>query len=595
MYNFVINLEVEIMKKFFIAMFLGLCLQLMAQNKSENVLQLPFIDDFSYFNESKSPKSDLWMPSAVYINNHYALSPPSVGICTFDALDENLSPYNFTASSNSDELISMPIDLSEGSNIVFSFYFQAGGLGDEPEVSDSLMLFFIDDNGEWHKAWSAAGRSMVNFEYVAVKLEEQRFLHKQFQFKFVNKSSISTDKFNPGTIGNSDHWHIDFVYLDKNRNTEDSTFPDVAVCEPLVSLIDGYKAIPWKQMEFAEKSRLKPQITLTYNNLNNKEVLVARDFEIYDLYKNTKIEVSGGSENISAGTKMSYSQDILAPFVSTAVDSASFLIKAYITTADFDRKDNDTVYFLQQFGNFFARDDGTSESGYGFKGINANQCAVAVQFETFMPDTLRSVQLFFNQTLNNVTKSYQFKLCVWKDDNGKPGELIYRSSEDYSPSIFDKFVTYRLESEVRVTKFFWIGWEQVTSGFLNVGFDRNFDDHKHLFFNTNGIWQQDYNVGTLMIRPVFSEYENLPTKAEIEEIDEIFVYPNPAKDYIYISGETKNLLIIEIFDEKGMLLRKENLIDSNRISLSGLRKGFYIVKICERYTGKVFVQKICVE
>ena len=59
------------------------------QVKTRNVTSviLPFFDDFS--NYTGAPKSSLWADRQAFVNNSYPMVPPSIGVVTLDALDEN--------------------------------------------------------------------------------------------------------------------------------------------------------------------------------------------------------------------------------------------------------------------------------------------------------------------------------------------------------------------------------------------------------------------------------------------------------------------------------------------------------------------------
>ena len=61
------------------------------------------------------------------------------------------------------------------------------------------------------------------------------------------------------------------------------------------------------------------------------------------------------------------------------------------------------------------------------------------------------------------------------------------------------------------------------------------------------------------------------------ESDELVLYPNPAKDIIYVKNISGNTLI-EIYDINGRLIRETNTT-SNSISISDLSRGFYFVNV----------------
>ena len=596
-----------------------------------DTVSLPFFDDFSDYWRSPHPDQSLWMDRHVYINNSFPILPPSNGVATFDALDADGNIYRNPSSSSfpADTLTSRPIRLSQNDNDVFlSFFYQPQGFGDRPDPGDSLILQFKSYSDEWKTVWKADIRNVGNagnrissvFEWIgnewvsvweAESAESPPFkpvvlpvegahLHRGFQFRFVNYVSLDRDQFNPGRRGNADHWHVDYVRLDRNRHENDTAKHDVAMIAPMRTLIRGYQSIPWNQFEFAAPLLLESMVEMTYRNNNNATLAVYRNFTITDVYNNTKIDLSGGALNIRAGEIITFRQNIINPFISTSVDSALFEVKGYLETDQNDWKANDTVRFSQFFSNYFARDDGSPESGYGFLGPNAQNFAVACRFETFMPDYLRAVKLYFSPTDNNATARYRFRIAVWRDDNGRPGEQIYLSSREYRPENFGQFTRFDLGRDVFVANRFWVGWVQVTSGFLNVGFDLNHNDRGNLWFNT-GSWHEDSNNGTLMIRPVLGKRDDLQTPAELPALaanTQIKIYPNPASQLIRIEIDTSDEIVftdyeIEIFDVVGRLLYRTPYTN-DYIDVSGLESGFYLIRLINRKTMQFQTERLVI-
>jgi hypothetical protein len=118
-------------------------------------LDLPFIDDFS--NNSQYPDQTKWLDQKVYVNRNFGLNAYSIGVASFDGLNEQGNPYNNSfanAQGGCDTLTSFPINLytkpngggnySLSDSIVLSFYYEKKGLGDAPEISDSLILDFYN-------------------------------------------------------------------------------------------------------------------------------------------------------------------------------------------------------------------------------------------------------------------------------------------------------------------------------------------------------------------------------------------------------------------------------------------------------------------
>jgi len=595
-----------------------------------DTLSLPFFDDFSYYTRSTQPDSRLWMDQYVFINNSYPIHPRSNGVATFDALDVAGCVYQNTAAVfAADTLTSRPIDLGNDANNVFlSFFYQPGGYGDNPDPSDSLILQFKKQGEEWQTVWSVRLDVLKDFDLIErtenrkkiLKIPEDtgntgniiqfmqvllpvedKYLYRGFQFRFVNFVSLDQDIFNLGRRSNADHWHIDYVHLDKDRSETDTAYYDVAVITPMKTLIKGYQSIPWNQVPIVLSTKLELG-EITYRNNDNISHYIDRNFTITDVYNNNTIPLPpGGFLKIDAGEIITFTQNIYTPFESGSVDSALFDIKGYLVTGEFDRKENDTVCLRQFFNNYFARDDGVPESGYGFFGDKTQNCAVACRYETFLPDTLQAIRIYFNPTANQVTSSYRFKIAVWRDNSGCPGELAYISSTEYSPKITGQFVQYNLPKGMYFTQYFWIGWVQVTSGFLNVGFDRNYNDSNNLWYN-NGSWHQDINNGALMIRPVVGKRKDFATSVEIPAmvVDvRLKLYPNPASQYVRIQLDTLEPAIfsdfmVEIYDMNGRLCERAPFT-GNEKDVSGLDAGLYLVRLVHRKSGYTQTQKLIIQ
>ncbi len=133
------------------------------KTRNTTPINLPFFDDFS--NYTGTPKSALWADRQAFVNNTYPMIPPSIGVVTLDALDENGLIYTHaeTQPFGADTLTSNPIKLdcyNISDSLYFSFYYQPGGasrsyppvewerIGDHPETDDSLVLEFGYPTGD---------------------------------------------------------------------------------------------------------------------------------------------------------------------------------------------------------------------------------------------------------------------------------------------------------------------------------------------------------------------------------------------------------------------------------------------------------------
>lgn len=164
-------------------------------------LSVPFIDNFNLPGE---PNSGTWLNRNAEVNDK-ADNPPSGGY----ALNLNGHPIG------SDTLDLKPIDLSgvAGSGMVFSYYYQAQGLGNMPQPGDSLLVYFKNSEDEWVPIVGYDGMPLQPFTREEIALDDLdagagTFFHSQFQVRF---RSIGGTGFFP-----NDDWFIDDLQLTNN-------------------------------------------------------------------------------------------------------------------------------------------------------------------------------------------------------------------------------------------------------------------------------------------------------------------------------------------------------------------------------------------
>lgn len=550
-----------------------------------DTLELPLFDDFT--GQSVYPNSKKWLDNFVFINNTYSNLQITTGIATFDALNSTGRLYETASASGfmADKLTSKPLNLnySSADNIWLSFFYQPGGLGDIPEARDSLTLqFFAPSENKWYSIWKADGNTDQRFKPVIIRIENSRYLQKGFKFRFINYASLSPNLSDPSMVGNCDLWNLDYVLLDKNRNAGDTVFADVAFRLPLRSLLKSHEAMPLKQFKQTELQEMGSAIPVHYRNNDIITRNVTRNFEIWDIYKNSvSHQFSAGATNIAPLTNVDYNASLIYTFNTSNNDSALFRITCTLKTDAFDRKGNDTIVYYQKFNNYFAFDDGSSEGGYGINGLGSRNAMVAYRFKSFIQDTLRAILICFNDSYLDANKR-AFDLMVWDDNNGTPGNVLYTVEEvivEQGTSI-NGFYTYKIPEGIMVNDLFYVGWKQRTETFLNAGFDVNTPHAGKQFYWLNGDWRQSQLEGSVMIRPVVGD------PLRVTAVDDnnfkyknvISIWPNPATDYINITRGDQGLselTYITIMDLNGRELIKVPF--SEQIDISTLNQGIYIV------------------
>jgi len=556
-----------------------------SKGAAADTLELPFFDDFS--GSSYMPDPEKWSDNYAFINNTYSDRQITVGMATLDALDESGKLYE-TADFDgfeADHLTSQPIDLNFASseNIWLSFYYQPGGLVDPPELHDSLTLhFYAPDEDKWYSMWKADISREQKFKSVMIRIDHSRYLKNGFKFRFVNWASIA-DIEDQSQITNCDHWNIDYVYLNRNRNSADTSLADVAFRTPLRSILKTHEAMPWKQFRQSYLQEMGSFIPIHYRNNDVITRNVTRNFVIRDMFTNSvSHSFSAGATNIEPFTNVDYYANLIYTFNNTNNDSALFKITCYLITDDFDPKGNDTITYNQVFGNYFAYDDGTSEGGYGINGQGSRNAMVAVRFKTYLQDTIRAIDICFNDSYLN-SNQRAFDLMIWGDNNGLPGNVIYsvenmivEPDED-----LNGFKTYILPDGVMVNSVFYIGWKQRSETFLNAGFDVNTSHKGRQYYWLNGNWYVSLQEGSIMIRPILGA--PLITTSSDDVIPPVNaktyrMWPNPASDYINLDCGILSLdrsAYISVIDLQGRELMR--IPYSERIEISSLKPGLYTV------------------
>lgn len=546
-------------------------------------VDLPFFDDFS--NYTGYPNAFLWQDLDVYVNRSLASNPINLGVATFDGLDSLGNPRNIFSEFSqgpSDFLTSQTIDISSESIVYFSFYFQAQGIGNQPESNDILRVDFLDSIGEWNVVWEINGQALNDFEKVAIEINDLSYLHDEFQFRFHNYSTLS---------GNFDHWHIDNVLLTEDLALSNEN-DDVAFVYETSKVLNFYTSIPWSHFSSNEASYVAENMDSWLRN--NWDITKSIDYR-YDIYDELDLlsfhyPTTGSSRNDNIPSfqdeNFSYSLNSVAPitlftysFASENDDKASFEIIQSIATDDRNLfKLNDTLKFTQEFFNYYSLDDGTAEASYG---VNVSGAQIALRYNISESDVLIGVQIHFEQNLEDASGS-PFRITIWNEVDNMPNEIIYQSQIFYPQytDLQNGFFEYVLEDPIDVSGAVFIGTEQSFSEILNVGLDKNTINNDRMFFNIGTEWTESNCaecIGTWMIRPVFGF---LSSTNEIQLNSDYKIYPNPTSSSLTLEG--RNNFDYKLFDLNSKLLGYSNSLSNNyKLDLSSYPQGIYFLQISD--------------
>lgn len=567
-------------------------------------------DSARIFLQELDDPDKIWLNKQAYHNYRFAKNPWSLGVVTFDGLDENGFPYIFsptTAVMMCDTLLSKPVHLDKyqpSDSVYFSFLYQTEGYGDVPEDVDSLILQFYNPVQEsWSRVWSAPGEPVSDFKVAHIPVTDPEYFQPGFQFMFMNYGSPA---------GALDHFHIDYVDFRPFSARQDTLFRDFAFVYPISTMLKDYISVPWKHYVNTTENKMSDSLKVVVRNgselpENNQagNVRVEFDGQLQTNFPLNATLLSGGNINYSPRTSyVSYHDFSTSYEFDRSVDNDTSATFQWIANASAQFPSylpNDSTFGEQVFENYYAYDDGSAEKAYGVIGV---QSQLAYQFKAYQPDSLIAVQMHFVPTVNDVSNSL-FLLAVWNDNNGQPGTKIYEDEfffpkqpvYKYGPNGFH---TYFFEDtmKVPVDEVFYIGWRQIDEPRLNIGFDCNHNNQDKIFWSVDGgnIWNNANYEGSMLMRPVVTSNLDftlgIPEETKVLDTPNDFtVYPNPANSYFQISWQEPQPAKVVLRDINGRTILEA--WSDEKIDISTCQKGIYLVSLMDN-NGKVGTKKLVI-
>lgn len=609
--------------------------------ESQAAIILPFFDDFSN-QKSVFPNPMHWSDNYVFINDDYGFNPPTIGVATFDMLNNNgeLYPNAIPFPFLADSLTSVDIRLDSiftpnarkittADSLYLSFFFQPQGYGNPPAPGDSLVLEFLAPEElqtniipadtiitgtdtlyipadtiyieSWNRVWSTRGYDLNSFysqdssyfKQVLISISDSaRYYHPDFRFRFMNYASLATAIL-PDWQSNGDQWNIDYVYLNTGRSINDTAHPDVAFAAKAPNMLRNYTSMPYDQYKQNYVNEMALDVDIKITNLDNVSYNASYRYEVAVEQNEPYHSYNGGNYFVPPFATSGYVTH--PPFANPPVDFIYQLVNDQDVTynvthilnteANLSRRQNDTIRMKQVFSNYMSYDDGTAEVGYGITPAGAQ---VAYRFQLNRADSLFGVNIFFNKTITQGNLQ-SFYLNVWNDNFGEPGDLIY-SRFGYQPVFTDslnKFFFYALDSALLISppnfpnRIFYVGWEQATDRNINMGFDLNNDASSRTLFRTFEGWNTSVYKGALMMRPIIGRETPLSIEENLS-YKQFMLYPNPA---------TGNKVAIKTglpstdYDKYHLIVSTSTgkIIAeynlNNELYINNLPNGFYIVSL----------------
>lgn len=566
-----------------------------------DTLSLPFWDDFSFV--SITPSEKLWYTGDdVYVNSSLGINPISLNVATFDGSNGQGLAYDEGSVSPqiTDVLSSKPINLSgldESDNVVLSFYWQKGGHGYPPGTESEFTVSFLNNEhgGEWEQVWPTAENQTDQatdsvFLFEAIHIDEDRFLHGGFRFKFESRGSQA---------GMIDMWHIDYVYLNKERPAPvQPSFNDRVIVSPPTPFFAPYTMVPRSQLSGLAADNFPP-ISFELATLNS--------FPFPVFFRHRVIELDSADHDHSFGTevyndytdsnlplspdfsKRTYAAPELSALISGYADASEtvYLVSelhfdtndgnfpetnqdeiTYLDEVPYNYRLNDTTWTLVEIGDVLAYDDGSAELA---AGINKSRGKIAWRFDVPVSDTLTHIDMHFPSIGSSVSIN-RFTLSIANDLEGS-----MRSTSEFSKGFVSNnlnyFESFELNRPIIVEGAFYVIFEQYVNEFFPIGLDVNTNNSDKVYYLLEEEWQSDTTLyGTFMVRPRFGSGAFL-TNIKDTQMHNISIYPNPADGHVNVSSPFES---VAVYSLSGQLVLQSSL---QKISTAHLSDGLYLVKL----------------
>ncbi len=575
---------------------------------SKAAINLPFSDDFSGPGHFADP--NLWEPSnQVYINQTWAKSPITLGVATFDGLNQFGRAYRLSGGDSiCDVLASRSIDLSSPQDSVYlSFYYQAGGWGEPPSRSDSLLVqFWNDSDSSWQSAWGTNTGPQENFAQVMIAVDTS-FFSSNFKFRFVNFGYRA---------GAFDIWHIDYVQLDDQRNYLDTLISDVAFTQAHPSLLINFESIPWWHL----------------NNLINPSAIAKKDLRLF--YRRNvvpggsnqgrqlgefQIEVQGTvvdqngapdgdlddnhNDNVETRFPVPDTADAGRPrldFLQPPYnDEFSIISRQYYSGGSQSYSANDTLRKEQEFKNYYAYDDGSAERAY--EVLNNRGGFIVQGYNVLQNDSLKGLYLYFLPSAIDISQQ-EFSIIVLENNSGIPGQVLYESDSLYQPQFSDHnfYLPYLLDTNAafftRGTVF--IGIRQQDEGPLSLGYDQNSRGRTEAFYGEVDDLYQSFLGATIMMRPIYGYApRDLSRPSNQFKPLDFEVFPNPSRGELnfkfpFSEKESQNWSLA-LRHLNGAIVGRSALTE--RWDLANIKAGLYILELQRKNSTELYRKKIIIQ
>ncbi|GAB2954914.1 hypothetical protein GCM10027048_20610 [Hymenobacter coalescens] len=527
-----------------------------AQRGTAATLTLPFFEDFAGQPEGP-PARARWKSGSTLVNERFSQTPPSRGMATFDGLDSLGRPYGLSSGFGpTDEMTSQAIDLSAvrpGDRTYLSFFWQAGSIvgppnDERPSRQVRLELEFLDNTGAWNRVWYQASQGFrTRFRQRFIPVNEARYLHANFRFRFRSRGNL---------FGTRDTWNIDYLLLDRNRDTVSVSYADLVLSAPLSSLLKRYTAMPSWQYNAAPDPTLElnDSAATTINNLDTLGVQTPYTYRgiVRVLPSGPARQFVTGSPSSQSGDKQKYvggslrTTPLSIPTSATPTRVEHSINLTLLASSNPVTAPNDTVRRVTEFGNYFAYDDGSAEGTTILRQGSNLPTARALRFDLNRPDQVLKLRYYYAGATAGggatVPPTAAVTFSVWDvAPNGEPAATPKATFTENLPTTVTApgYREVAFSQPVPVSGSFFVGYSQPagTSLFIQFGADLNSRQPRRTFYDReNNAWTPlDPRVPLVpIIRPVMS---GIVTSARNSAANAALkVYPNPSTGLVRVQG-----------------------------------------------------------
>ncbi len=554
--------------------------------ETSDTLNTPFVDDFSYRIDKPSP--GLWSDQDVWVNDAMPLYQNSIGVATFDGCNGYGKPYqpgNTATNGISDQLTSQYINLQGATDVWLSFQYQRAGRGEVPSSSDSLVVsFYSPADSTWTQVWGEKGTGNPDaFKTAMIPVLGNQFLKKGFRFR------LSTYGARGGAY---DVWNVDYVQLDKDRNSGDSivTEPAFARPHPLIIGNGPYTSWPWWLSMSNTIANRPNNLTFTYRRLGTVPSggwsLNLGQYRWEEngilIQQQTAVPVITTTQH---DQDLTFDVGVPAAALGTLNGATTVTTKVWFDGSAAGTRQNDTVYGALHLDNYLALDDGTAERAYGIENVTGSR--VAQKFNTGglgSSDSLKGVSMNFAWYNDSV---YTFRLAVWApaDSGSAPGALLYLTDSVYQHSTHwdrNDFFHFELDSAVDISAYssVWIGYVDVSSQttmYLGLDQERTLPNAMPRYYGDGFNWYPSLEPGALLLRPFF-RYTPATMTVTAPKVNTFDIYPNPSSSSVTIAANRAGYFEVAVQGLNGQEMITAAGEEKIELDITSLPKGMYLIR-----------------